>query len=362
MKKLVATGLAIVMALTVFVTPANVLTAKAEPSFNEGRVYTNNHTEFQRVSISTPESTARLYAGLTWEQLKANVGVRLNVRSSECGPDAIAAYQFLSASLGANLHCILDMDFEKYVNEWCSDIVRTNNPIRVAFDLPAGWDTTLDYAVISVTDKGTFEILGDIDANPASITFDSQYFDTFAVISAPAGAFNAYRVVSPNALDEIAIPNYVKSLASSIKADSISRRVMDAAIVTDAATVVGAVGQEPNLEITECKPGPMTIAAMTPIIAQTNTVKYTFCELNMYSGYTKVDDASEKLLVTVTTPYDFPAYTDYAVITIDENGAVTLKRDLDIDPSSVSFFTDDFRTIAIICGPKGAYDAYPVVF
>ena len=46
----------------------------------------------------------------------------------------------------------------------------------VGMTLPKGSDPTRDYAVISVRQDGSLEILGDLDPEPTTLTVDSSYY------------------------------------------------------------------------------------------------------------------------------------------------------------------------------------------
>ncbi|MBE5851423.1 MAG: hypothetical protein E7299_00475 [Lachnospiraceae bacterium] len=365
MKKLIATSLAIVMALTVFIAPANQMKAEARP-LNEGKVYSVNsdREHFARVSISTPETTTRLYAGLTWEQLSKNIGVRLTIDEPICGPAALAAFDSIAKSFGGSVVRVVDADLEAYLNSWCRDITSTYSPIRVALEFADGWDTTKDYAILSLKEDGSMEILGDIDANPSSVTVDASYFDTFAIISAPQGTFNAYRVASPVALATLPKPAYCKKIPSTISTSSLCSSLYDIATITDAATVKGAVGDsKPKLVIKDARPGKLARAAMDLAIAQVEAKKVTYYQVDMLKrDGTNVEQTAQKIRITMTVPYTFPAYADYAVAVVNENGSATILRDLDIDAHTITIDTDDFRAFAIIAGKDGAFDALPLVY
>ena len=366
MKKIIATGLAMVMALTVFIAPANEMKAEAAIPLNEGRVYSINSDKdyFARVSISTPETTTRLYSGLTWQQLSMNIGVRLTIDDPICGPAALTAFDYMAKSFGGNVVRVVDADLEAYVDNWCKDIVSTYSPIRVALEFASGWDTTKDYAILSLKEDGSIEVLGDIDANPASITVDTGYFDTFAIVAAPQGTFNAYRVASPVALANLPKPPYCKEIPSTISTKSLCSHLYDIATITDAATVKGAVGDsKPELVIRDARPGKLARAAIDLAVAQVPAMKVSHHQVDMLKrNGTKVEQTAQKIRVTMTVPYNFPAYADYAVAVVNENGSATILRDLDIDAHTITIDTDDFRAFAIIAGKDGAFDALPLVY
>ena len=128
-KRVVAVIMAAAMSLCVFAAPASKLQTEAAPDYsknwNDVRVYTANYSKtFSNVSIQTPQATVKMYAGISWEQLELNVGVRLNVTDSECGEQARNTFSNMAASLGGHVVGILDMDMEFYTEEgWTQDVV-----------------------------------------------------------------------------------------------------------------------------------------------------------------------------------------------------------------------------------------------
>lgn len=369
MKKLVATGLAIVMALTVFMAPATEMKAEAWQKWNVDKCYSINEATdyFSRVTISTPGVTAKLYAGLTWQQFDMDAGVRLIVNDDDnvCGPAALAGIHYTAAALGAAVVAVVDADLEMYVGSWSKDIVTTYEPIRVAFEFQPGWDTTKDYGVIYIKEDGSIGIAGDIDANPASITLDMSSFDTYAIVAAPQGTFNAYRVASPEALNKEIVPPYCKEIPSSISTKSLCSYLYDIGVVTDTVTAKAAIGDSnPELVIQDAFPGGLAKSALDYAVAQLPVRKVSYHQVNMMKQdyITRVEQTSQKLCVTITIPYNFPVYADYAVAVVDERGSAVVMRDIDANPNTVTINTDDFRAFAIIAGEKGAFDTVPYVY
>lgn len=371
-KKIMAIVLAAVAVFGVLTMPAAELQVKAAEG--DPAVYTNNQaTGIPGVSIQTPQDTVKIYAGLSWEMLDADISVRLNVSDSACGPLARRALSGMAASLGASEVKTLDMDLEKYLKNagWTKDIEETNSRIRVCIALPAGSDPTKDYAVISIRKDGILEVLGDLDPNPSTITIDSDYFDTFMIVAAPAGTFDAYRVANPNALDRLTIPVYVKNIRSTINTASYDPDVCALGVLTDAGTVRAAAGgQTVSLEMRGVMPGVNAKYALDNAIRQINianntdvnankrvTGAHSYCELEMRTGSgERIISTNGKLRITMTLPYSFPIGVDYAVAVLNKDGSVTIMKDIDANESTITIDTDQFRTCVFLWGTKGAFD------
>ena len=359
-KKLIATIMATVMAAGVFFMPQAELEANAFDNWNSARVYTYNSVkDISKVSICTPPNTTKGYAGLSWEQMELNMGVRMNVTQSACGNEARVMFNQKAASLGASVVKILDMDLEAYIdkNGWHNDIDATNSPLRIAMTLPSGCDTTKDYAFISIKRDGNLEILGDLDGmNNDTITVDSAYFDTWALITGPKGAFNAYRFLSPTAIDDLTFSNYTKYVGTTISAGAACHQVYSIGMVTDAATVQNVVGGKAKIEIVDTVPGPDAQAIIQAAALKAGARSWSYFDLILTNGHNnRVYQTSQKLRLTVTVPFDYPVYADYAVAILNGDGSVTIMKDIDINDSTVSFDTNQFRNFAILWGAKGTF-------
>lgn len=381
LRKLLATITAAAMVVGIMMTPAAGLQAEAVGN-GRAAVYTNNQaTGIPSVTIQTPKETTKLYAGLSWEAMEQDLGVRLNVTDSECGPAARNSLLSTAMLLGAREVKTLDMDLEKYVKNsgWSTDIPETTGRIRVCIGLPAGSDGTKDYAVLCLKQKGAVEVLGDLDLNPATITVDSDYFDTFMIVAAPAGTFNAYRVANPNALDEMECPVYVKYIDSTIYvADrKVNCNVYSLGMLTDAGTVWAAAGgKQVSLYLEDVVPGPQARKSLDETINLTNamnkirtvvkeekgekkeyTERYDYFEMGLKDGAgARVKETNGKLRITVTIPYNFPVYADYAVAVLNRDGTVSIMKDIDENPSTITVDTDQFRACVFLWGKKGAFD------
>lgn len=366
-KKIMAIVLTAAVVLGILATPAAQLEVKAA-----GSVSVNNRASgISSVSIQTPQNTARLYAGLSWELLEMGICLRLNVSDSACGPLARRALSNRAAALGVNEVKILDMDLEKYLNNtgWTEDIEETQDRIRVCMALPAGSDPTKDYAVLSLKEAGEVEVLGDLDTDPATITVDSDYFDTFMIVAGSAGAFNAYRVESPNALDNLEIPVYVKKIGSTVKIE----KDYPMGVLTDEATVKAIAGaQHVSLQMSAVMPGDLAKYSLDHAIKYTNAANKrkagikedksdeivpSYHELELKTGAgDRITSTNGKLRITMTVPYNFPAYADYAVAVLNMDGTTTIMKDLDENACTITIDTDQFRTYAFLWGKKGAFD------
>lgn len=371
-KRIMAIVLTTALALGIMVMPAAKLDVKAAEG--DPAVYTNNQaTGISAVNIQTPQETAKIYAGLSWELLDMGVSVRLNVSDSVCGPVAKGTLNNMAALLGASEVKTLDMDLEKYLKNsgWTLDIEETNSRIRVCIALPAGSDPAKDYAVISLGREGALEVLGDLDPHPSTITVDSRYFDTFMIVAAPAGTFDAYRVANPNALDKLTVPPYVKQIGSTINTASYDLNVYALGVLTDAGTVRAAAGGETvSLEMRDVIPGNLAKYALDEAIRQLNMANqkdadadkkvmgaHSCCELELKTGSGKrIVSTNGKLRITMTLPYNFPIGADYALAVLNNDGSATILKDIDANESTITIDTDQFRTCVFLWGTKGAFD------
>lgn len=367
-KKIIAAALTAAMVLGILTAPATQMEVKAAEL-----VYTNNRASgISSAVMQTPQNTVRLYAGLSWQLLEAGIGVRLNVSDSECGPLARRALSGTAAALGFSEVKALDMVLEKYVAKggWTEAVTATNGRIRVSIAVPAGSDLTKDYGVLSLKDDGSVEVLGDLDLNPSTITVDSDSFNTFMIVSGPAGAFDAYKTANPNALDALEIPVYVRKIGSTLKIE----KDFPMGVLTDVAQVRAAAGGKnvTSLEMVGVLPGDNAKYALDSAIKYTNAenkrrvgtkednsdeIMPSYFEMGLKTGSgERIASTNGKIRITMDVPYDFPAYADYAVAVLNMDGTVTIMKDLDNNDCTITVDTDQFRTYAFLWGKKGAFD------
>lgn len=370
LKKITAITLVVMLALGMLMTPAAAQQAEAAGNL----VYTDNRvSSIPMVNIQTPQNTVRLYAGLSWEALEKNIGVRLIVSEATRGPVAKSVLDYAAALLGAVEVKTIDMKLEKYDEKsgWTQPVKGTADRLRVCIALPVGSDPAKDYAVISLKEEGAYEVLGDLDPNPATITVDTDYFDAYMIIAAPAGTFNHYRVASPRALDKLEIPHYVKQVPSAISTAVYDNGVYSIGIITDTATTLAAIGGTgAYVEFRGTQPGKNAVAVMEKAVKNTNAIREKIEEdgkikekgLHYYSVDLRnqkgeaVIQTNGKLRITMTAPYGIPAYADYAVAVLNKDASVTILKDIDIDAGTITFDTDQFRLFAFLWGKKGAFD------
>ncbi len=369
-KKMTAITLAVILIAGTLMMPAAAFRAEAA----HGLVYADSWvSDIPRVSIQTPQNAVRLFVGMSWTALEENLGVRLIVSNAEMGPVAKSTLNHAAASLGAAEVKTVNMRLEEYVTDggWTKAIKETPARIRVCIGLPAGSDPAKDYAVISLKEEGGYEVLGDLDPNPATITVDTDCFSTYMIVAAPAGTFNQYRVVNPKAVDKMEIPHYVKRISSAIDAESYVSEVPALGIITDAATTRAAVGgSNAGLILKAVQPGKQAMAVMENAVRKTNAVRgkvlddgklvdeeltyYTMELQSKKSGIiTKTDS---KLRITMTVPNNVPAYADYAIAVLNKDASVSILKDIDTDAGTITFDTDQFRLFAFLWGKKGAFD------
>lgn len=359
LKKVAAMALSAAMVLGVLLAPEGQLQVKAA-----GGVYINNKAkDIPAVSIQTPQEIVRLHSGISWAGLEENVSVRLNVTEAVCGPLAKKALRDRAASLGASEVAMLSMDMEYYLGSgWSQDVKEINGALRVCIWLPEGSDLTKDYAVISLRKDSVTEVLGDLDPEPGTITVDSDYYDTFMIVSGPKGTFDAYKTPDPHALDNEELPVYVKKInGSTINTESKAYEVRSLGVLTDEATVIAAAGgRKVSLRLTDVLPGEKAKTALQQAVERecgkkADEIKFNELELVNDKGQ-RIINTSEKLMITITVPYYFPAYADYAVAVLNADGSVSILKDMDGNPSTVTISTDQFRTCVFLWGKEGAFD------
>lgn len=368
-KKIMGIVLTAAMAMGILMAPATKLAAEA----GEFVSVNNQASGISRVAVQTPENTMRLYVGMSWQELDMRMKLRLNVTDGKCGPLAQTSLSNRALALGASEEKLLDMDLEKCLNNsgWTSDIDRTVAPIRVCITLPADSDPAKDYAVISLREEGAVEVLGDLDADPKTITVDSDYFNLFMIVSAPKGTFDAYRIESPNALDVLEIPVYVRKIGSTVPI----LKEYPMGVLTDALDVRAAAGgKNVTLEIKELTPGASAMYAIDNAVKSTNAenkrkaaskadgsdeVVPVYHEMDMKGAGKRITDTTGKLRLTIGIPYYFPAYADYAAAVLNMDGTVTIMKDIDENPSTITIDTDQFRTYMFLWGKEGAFDEQP---
>lgn len=357
--KWIAVTVAAALTLTVAALPVADIQVNAASSANYGVYVDNQTTDISSVSISTPPVSILLYSGLTWEQLESDVSVRLNVSDVDCGAAARTAITSLASSLGGNVIQYLDMDLEAYLDGWTSDISSTVSPLRMAIALPDTADTSLDYAIIAVQNDGTLGVFGDLDTNPDTITVDCSSFDTYAIVSGPTGAFDAYKVASDASLTAETLTDYAKKVSSTISTTVNCSYIYAIGSSTDATTISSLVGSNPSLTIGDGEPGTYAKSALLAEMTESGAKKIAYVNVDMENGYgVQVTETSSPIRLTITVPYNFPAYGDYALAVLNADGSASIVTDIDTIQSTITVDTDQFREYAILWGPEGTFDDY----
>ena len=353
--KWIALTMAAALAAAFIMSPETGMQVQASTG---GKVYVDNQTkDISMVSISTPLTSTILYTGITWEQLEAGVGVRLNVSTSECGADARSAFTAQAAAVKGTIVKYLNMDLEEYLNGWTNDVTSTFSPLRIAMSLPAGSNAALDYAVVAMKSDGSLEVLGDLDANASTITVDCSDFQTFAIISGAKGAFNSYRQADANALKTVSASDYVKTIGTTIGTATNCAYLYATGVKTDVNTVHSLVGGQANLTISDSVPGAAARSALQDAIKRSGAKRFAFVSAAMKNGTTAVTSTASPIRLTLTAPYNFPAYGDYAIAVLNADGTTTVYKDIDATSSTVTIDTTQFRDYAILWGTPGTFDA-----
>ncbi len=360
LKKLTVAILTITMAAGIFTAPSLGLKAQAKSSRNNTPVYIANFVkDIPNVSLHTPGDTVKLYAGLSWESIEADVGVRLNITESAGGAALYTSFQNKANAVGATVLKLMDMDLEAYIQNggWTRNIPVVTSPVRVSFTLPAGYDLSKDYAVLSMRKDGAVEVLGDLDMEPSTVTVDSSYFDTFALVCGNQGAFNAYRIPDPNALTVFPETIYCTAVFSNVDAEPKSSYIYDLGVIDDETTIRNAVGGSARIIYADGTPGAAAKASLDAAIKDTAAIGSQYLNITLIKGKnTVLTKTNGKLHITMTVPFNAPVYADYAVAVLNEDGTATLMKDMDVDPNAITIVTDRFRAFQIIWGQKGAFD------
>lgn len=365
-KKATAAVLAAVLAFGVFLAPASGLQTKAEIDWsvnpNVASVYSMNITEgTPKVAIHTPAKTVKMYAGISWDQLDMDMGARLNVTKSGYGPVAQAATNNLAAALGAKVVMALDMDMEKYLDSgWTEDVEAMLGPVRISITLPYGSDLTKDYAVISIRENGRMEVLGDLDLLPETLTVDSTYFDTFVIISGNKGAFDAYKVGYPDAVSEKWAPHRVRSVGSTILKDEDIEDLYSIGVSTTRENAIAVIGDwNPVIKISRYEPGPNAKSLMQYTINKMGVQCSDYHEIYLSKANgQRITSTALPMHINLSVPRHYPAYADYAVMVLHDDGSLSIAKDVIPDDGMITIATNQFMAYAIMWGPKGAFDKY----
>lgn len=354
--KWIAITMTAALTAAMIMSPGAGLQAQASSG---GKVYVDNQTkDMSMVSISTPLTSTILYTGITWEQLEDGVGVRLNVSTSECGTDARKAFTAQAAAVKGTIVKYLNMDLEEYLDGWTNNVTSTFAPLRIAMSLPAGSSTALDYAVVAMKSDGSMEVLGDLDANPSTVTVDCSDFQTFAIVSGAKGAFDAYKTADPNAMKTVSASDYVKTIGTTIGTATNCAYLYATGVKTDAGTVHSLVGSLANLTISDSVPGAAARSSLQDAIKKSGARRFSFVAATMKNGNSApVISTASPIRVTMTAPYNYPAYGDYAVAVLNADGTTTVYKDIDANSSTITIDTTQFRDYAILWGTPGTFDA-----
>ncbi len=148
-----------------------------------------SNTSNVQVAMVTPAGTLKSLAGI-------QNGIELRVENSQCGPLARQAVTDAAISAGGNLVSILELDL-LILNDsgnFVGDRVTTlSAPVEFTISVPEGVDPAAnDFAMVRLHD-GVTTILPDTDDDPNTITFSTDRFSVYAIISGPKGAFDSYK-------------------------------------------------------------------------------------------------------------------------------------------------------------------------
>lgn len=357
-KKLCALMLSVVTAFAVIASPANLLTAEATTT---GVVTVlNKASNMSRFSIQTDKYTTCTYAGITYEQSDMGVEVQLFANDTCINGMTLSSVREKAASIGANYVRAIDVKLQQYYNGWSKQVDWTYEKLRICMSAPET-SGNLDYAIISIKTDGSLEVLGDLDNSPEFITFDTDNFRTFAIVSGPKGAFDQYRVACQGAINKVPYVEYIRNINSSIDTKSTTSYVFGLAVQSTADQVKAASGiPNPAFKLVEMTPGKDCLQIYVNALKKVDARGVSYYNASLYNYYSgaAVTKTNSKLRLCMSVPYNNPLFADYALAVLNTDGSVSILPDIDQNASTITVDTDTFRVYAIIYGKPGAFDAY----
>ncbi|MCR5715440.1 MAG: hypothetical protein K6G23_01160 [Lachnospiraceae bacterium] len=352
MKKWIAAALAAVLVIVGVVGYETTMTTEAGYGTGGATYVYNAVDDISFLSISTPASSILTYSGLTWQQMEEDIGVRLNLSNTTPGSAGQIALTAKAAEAGGTVLRYFDADLEKYLDGWTQDIETTYSELRIALGLPTGLSQSLDYAIVTYNEDGSTSLLGDLDTNPATVTFDTKSFSTWALVSGPKGQFDKYRVASATSLTAYDQGVYLTSIPSSVGIEIGTAYIYAAAILSDEMTSNAAFGSSNVcISLKDSTPGIYAKNAIDQVALTAGAKKINYVDTVVSTTNGTVTKTNQKVRFAVDVPYSFPAYGEYAVVVLNADGSASLIKDLDSVQSLVTFDTDQFRMFAIIWAP-----------
>ncbi len=359
MKKLVATLLSIAMIATMVLwLPATSLTADAADSVYHRKITfkaLTDSTVIPRVSVSTPAVTAALYAGMTYEQNLDDFEVILKVSDQPTTAATNAIVQYTAFANSYKIEANLKFDFSVCKGIFGSRALELAKPVRIAMWLPKDYDPNRDYGAVILKTDGTCEIRGDLDFQPDTITFDTKYVQHIALVSAPKGSFDIYKIADPASLEELVFPVWNSAIPSTVPTTVNIAEWVKGGMISPWAEVRAEVGNYSWLQFQNWTPGEENTLGQTfeKAMKAAGGRALTYVDPYLYKDGKMLEQTTNPYILTFSVPQNLPAYGEYAVAVCNMDGTVSVYKDIDFNDNTVSVYTNLFRKYAIIWGFEG---------
>lgn len=167
----------------------NVITAAGETLNSAAEIDANASIP---VVLRTPQSTVNAAVSNAVGGLKEGQKVMATVRDSACGELARQAVTNAASSVNGKVAAYLEITLDICDRDGgvVQNVEQLSAPIEFTMAAPEGIDgNQCDFAVVRLHGDGKVDILPDQDSDPATITFRTDRFSTYAVIYGNKGAF-----------------------------------------------------------------------------------------------------------------------------------------------------------------------------
>ena len=360
MKKLVATLLSIAMIATmVFWLPGAGLTAEAADTSIYHRAIKfsarTNSTVIPRVSVSTPAVTAALYAGMTYEQNTDGFEVVLEVTDQPTTAATNPIVQYTAFANAYKIEANLKLDFKVCRDIFGNSVAELAKPVRIAVWLPKDYDPNRDYGAVILKTDGTCEIRGDLDFSPEMITFDTKYVSHIAIVSAPKGSFDAYKIADPASMEQLVFPVWNSAIVSTVPTTENINEWVKCGMISPWEEVRAEVGNYSWMAFQHWFPGEENVLGQTfeKAMKAAGGKEMVYIDPYLYSNGKMLEQTAKPYILTFSVPKNLPAYGEYAVAVCNMDGTVSVYKDIDFNENTVSLYTNLFRKYAIIWGYEG---------
>ncbi|MDL2301806.1 LPXTG cell wall anchor domain-containing protein [Lachnospiraceae bacterium OttesenSCG-928-D06] len=181
-----------------------------EPSSLITTIQTNYHafgcTGFV---VLTQSTTVDSILEITQEQYNAEGRGIIYIANKPYEEGAAALIQAEVDKIKGEVLWYYDILLFKYADDWNQPKHVISAPLKMAIGiLDSDRDSSYDYAMVSLYDNNV-TILPDLDTDDYTITFESQYFQTYAMIRYPKGTSlsDASVNIQPTSVAEVSVQN-----------------------------------------------------------------------------------------------------------------------------------------------------------